>query len=647
VSKRLLCPLITVLLCAAFVTAQDAELRPGDNLIAENVPNIPLSLVESVDRYTEGRWAALTSWHPTRREMLIITRFGETVQAHQVKFPGGARTQLTFFPDRVRGISYQPTRGDYFIFSKDTNGNEFSQYYRYDFATGQTTLLTDGKSRNTGARWSTAGDGIVYRSTRRNGKDVDWFLVDPANPKTDHLLAQFDGPRWYPAAWSPDDKKILAIESMSINESYLWLFDVASGEKTLLTPRGGTEKISYDGGQWSKDGKGIYVVTDRDSEFLRLVYIDVTTKKQTVLTGNIKWDVEWYDLSPDGRTMAFVTNEDGIGRLHLMNTKNLEETPAPAFPAGLIEDLQWHKNGKDLGLTIHNARIGGDVFSLDVTTGKVERWTTSEQGMLNPESFVEAELIRWKSFDGLTISGFLYRPPARFKGKRPVLINIHGGPEGQSRPYALGPDSYFTNELGLAEIFPNVRGSTGYGKTFLKLDNGLLRENPLKDIGALLDWIRTQSDLDADRVMVTGGSYGGYMTLAVAAEYSDRIRCALAGAAMSNIVTFLEHTEEYRRDQRRPEYGDERDPKMREFLERIAPLNNAEKIKRPLFISHGKNDPRNPVSEAEQMVARVRKNGTPVWYLMAKDEGHGFAKKKNLDFHMYATVLFMHEHLLR
>jgi dipeptidyl aminopeptidase/acylaminoacyl peptidase len=256
-------------------------------------------------------------------------------------------------------------------------------------------------------------------------------------------------------------------------------------------------------------------------------------------------------------------------------------------------------------------------------------------------------LINWKSFDDKMISGFLYRPPTKFTGKRPVIIDIHGGPEGQSIPLPLNREAYFVNELGIAIIQPNVRGSSGYGKTFLQLDNGYKREDTVKDIGALLDWIATQPDLDKDRIMVTGGSYGGYMTLAVATHYNDRICCSLDVVGISNFVTFLKNTEAYRRDLRRVEYGDERDSKMLEFLTKISPLTNASKISKPLFVVQGKNDPRVPYTEAEQIVEAARKNNAPVWYLMANDEGHGFSKKNNQDYLFYATVLFVKEHLLK
>jgi Dipeptidyl aminopeptidases/acylaminoacyl-peptidases len=639
--------IVVILLATNLVAAQSNEIVPGDNLVIEGVPKIPAALAEEVSRYTDFRYAGLSSWHPAKREMLIGTRFADTQQIHLVKFPGGARTQLTFFKDSAGGASYQPTKGDYFVFGKDVGGNELYQKYRYDFATGAVTLLTDGKSRNTGGTWSCAGDRLVYGSTRRNGQDVDLWVMNPADPKTDRLLTQLQGGGWSAHDWSPDDRRLLVAEGISANESYLWLIDVASGEKTLLTPKGETEKVAYGNAQFSKDGKGIYVTTDRESEFQRLAYIDLATKKHTYLTNDIKWDVDEFHLSWDGKLIAFVTNEDGLSVLHLLDTASGKEMSAPKLPVGIIGGLNWHKNNRDLGFGMESARSTFDAYSLDVKTGKVDRWTASETSGINTENFVEPELIGWKSFDGRMISGFLYKAPAKFTGKRPVIINIHGGPEGQTRPWFQAEGNYFTNELGISTISPNIRGSSGYGKTFLKLDNGFLREDSYKDIGALLDWIKTRPDLDADRVMVTGGSYGGHMTLAVATYYPDRIRCALDIVGPSNLVTFLENTSAYRRDLRRVEYGDERDPKMREFLNRIAPMNNAAKITKPLFVVQGGNDPRVPMSESVQMVATVRKNGTPVWYLMAKDEGHGFGKKKNTDFLLYSSVLFVKEYLLK
>jgi dipeptidyl aminopeptidase/acylaminoacyl peptidase len=644
---KLLSRILAVLVLTAAAFPQADQIAPNENLVSEGIPKIPTSLAETVERYTNFRAAVLDSWNPTKREMLIATRFADTYQVHTVKMPGGARTQLTFYPDRVAGALYPPTKDDFFVFSKDVGGGEFYQLYRYDVASGNVTQLTDGKSRNTDPVWNYSGDTLAYTSTRRTGNDLDLYAIDPANPKTDRLVAQLAGGGWQALDWSPDGKKLLVSEGISAEESYLWIVDAASGEKTLLTPKGGPAKIAYNSGRFSKDGKGIYATTDKDSEFLRLAYIDLATKEHTYLTSKIPWDVDEFELSYDGKTIAFVANEDGFGVLHLLDTKTRKEKTVPSLPKGVISGVSWHKNGLDLGFNLSSSRSSSDVYSLDVQSGKVERWTFSETGGLNTADFPDAELIHWKSWDARSISGFLYRPATKFTGKRPVIINIHGGPEGQYRPGFPGRWDYYMNELGIAMIAPNVRGSTGYGKTFLSLDNGFLRAGSYQDINTLLDWIQTQPDLDSSRVLITGGSYGGFMTLAVATNYNDRICCSVDVVGPSNLVTFLEHTSGYRQDLRRVEYGDERDPKMREFLESIAPFNNAKKITKPLFVIAGKNDPRVPVSESEQMVSIVRQNGTPVWWLMAKDEGHGFSKKANQDFQFYATVMFVKEYLLK
>ena len=631
---------------AAAPTAPAAVLQPGDNLVVEGIPPVPMDLVDQVDRYTNFRSASLTNWHPKNRQILINTRFADTQQVHEVKMPYGARSQLTFFRDSAKGGTYQPTLAKYLLFTKDKGGDEFFQKYRYDIDTKEVTLVTDGKSRNTGGPWSTNGDRIAYGSTRRTGNDVDIYTVDPSDPKSDKMIAQLEGGGWEPLDWSPDDKTILVEEEISINESYFWTMDSTSGEKKLLTAKDPDQKVHYSNGIFSKDGKGIYLTTDKDSEFERLAYMDLESKKIKFLTSDIKWDVAEVALSWDGRMIAFTTNEDGRSILHLWDTKGEVELPAPQVPAGQVSGIEWHKNNKDLGFVLDSAKTSGDVYSLDVKTPKVERWTKSETGGINTTNFSEPELIHWKSFDGKTMSGFLYKPPAKFMGKRPVVINIHGGPEGQSRPGFLGKNNYLLNELGVAILFPNIRGSSGYGKTFLKLDNGMLREDSYKDVSTLIDYIKSRFDLDANRIMVMGGSYGGHMTLAMSAFYSDKIRCAMAVVGPSNLVTFLENTQGYRRDLRRVEYGDEREKDMRAFLEKIAPSNNADKIKKPLFVVQGKNDPRVPASESIQMVEAVRKNGTPVWFLMANDEGHGFAKKKNSDFMFYSEVLFMQKYLL-
>jgi dipeptidyl aminopeptidase/acylaminoacyl peptidase len=639
-----------VLAMAAGVAAQEAVVAPPEAIAAVGVPKIPVSLAETAGRYGSFRSASFVDWHPTKREMLIATRFADTPQLHLVKMPGGTRQQLTFYPDAVTNARFHPNGGDYIVFSKDIGGGEWYQLYRYEVASGDVALLTDGKARNLMGPWSSGGDQIAYMSTRRTGKDTDLWVMNPADPKTDRLLTKLEGGGWEPVDWSPDDKKILLKEELSINEAYLWLVDTTSGEKTALTPRNANEKVSYGAGEFSKDGKGIYVTTDKESEFHRLAYLDLSTMQPKYLTTDIPWDVEAFQLSHDGKQIAFLTDEDGVSALHVMvqngSSGAWKQLAVPKFPAGVMGGLRWHKDGREFAFTLQTARAQSDCYSLEVATGRLQRWTMSESAV-KTEQFPEAQLVKWKSFDGKMISGFLYRPPANFTGKRPVLVVIHGGPEGQSTPSFLGRSNYLLNELGIALIYPNVRGSTGYGKTFSLLDNGFKRDDTYKDINALFDWIATQPNLDAERIGVTGGSYGGHMTLAVSTFYSDRIKCSVDIVGMSNLVTFLEHTEAYRRDLRRVEYGDERDPKMREYLEKIAPMNNIEKIKKPMLVIAGKNDPRVPVSESQQIAEALKRQGTPVWLMIAADEGHGYRKKQNQDYQFYATVEFLQEYLLK
>ncbi|MGH7674638.1 MAG: S9 family peptidase, partial [Gemmatimonadales bacterium] len=435
-------------------------------------------------------------------------------------------------------------------------------------------------------------------------------------------------------------------EGISVNQSFLWLVDVATGAKEPLVRRVEGDTAVYGGATFSRDGRGAYVITDAGSEFRHLAYLDLATRAVTPLTAGIEWDVSDYELSPDGKTIAFATNEQGLSKLYLLDTGTRRYRPVAGLPVGFVFGLQWHLRGRHLGFTMGTARTAADVYSLDATTGKVTRWTESETGGLDVSQLPDPQLIRWTSFDGKEISGFLYRPPARYAGRRPVVINIHGGPEGQATPGFLGRSNYLLNELGVAIIFPNVRGSTGFGKTFVKLDNGTKRLDTVKDIGALLDWIGRQPGLDSTKIMVTGGSYGGYMTLMVATTYNGRICCSLDVVGISNLRTFLENTQSYRRDLRRVEYGDERVPEIREFMDRTAPLNNAAKITKPLFVVQGANDPRVPRSEAEQIVTTVKRNNGPVWYLVGKDEGHGFQKKANVDFQFYATVQFVRQFLV-
>jgi len=640
-----------LLLAAAAWSAEPApEVLPvPESISAQGVPAIPARAVEDLLPYENIRTASLADWHPKERRLLIRTRFAESPQLHEVAMPMGARAQLTFYRDPITEASYRPGDPEQILYTLNEGGAENFQFFLLDRRTGRARRFTDGTHRYVSPVWSHDGKLLAYASNARNGRDMDVYVADPATPGSERRIAQIQG-SWSPLDWSPDNRRLLLSEFISANESYLHWIDVAGGEVHAITPRNARKAdptISYQGGQWSTDGKSVYALSDRGSEFLRLVRLDAATNAPTVLSGAVPWDVEDFKLSDDGRLLAFLTNEDGISKLHLIDATTGAGIPAPDLPAGVASGLLFRPGSHELAFEVNWARSPADVYSYEPDQRRLERWTASEAGGLNPESFPVPELVHYPTFDKRTIPAFVFRPAAdRYKGRRPVYISIHGGPEGQSRPLFLGSMNYLPAEMGVAVIYPNVRGSSGYGKSYLKLDNGRLREDSVKDIGALLDWIATQPDLDPTRVMVAGGSYGGYMSLAVMTFYSDRLCCGWDTVGISNFVTFLQHTQGYRQDLRRAEYGDERDPQMRAFLEGIAPANRAKKITKPLLVSQGANDPRVPLTESDQIVAAVKSNGVPVWYLVAKDEGHGFGKKTNTDYQRAVLFEFVRRFLL-
>ena len=651
-SRRVI-PVLSLFLFIFLPGAEAAETAPDllaapASIVAQGVPPIAQSQVEDLTPYENIRTANFVDWHPTERRVLIRTRFAEAVQLHEVAMPMGARRQLTFLDEPVGAGRYRPGSTHQISYLADEGGTENDQIFLLDRGTGRARRLTDGKHRHQAIVWSRDGKRLAFNGNARNGRDFDLYVIEPETPGSERRVAELQG-LWFPTDWSPDNRRLLALEYISANESYLHWVDVASGEVHSLTPRPreGEPTVALGGAKWSRDGRSVYTTTDRDSEFMRLVRIDVESGRATVLSGDIAWDVEDFELSDDGAVLAFFVNEDGVSRLRLLDTATGRELPSPELPAGVASNPVFRPGSHEVGFSLSWARSPSDVYSYDADSRKLERWTASEAGGLDTETFSLPRLVRYPTFDGRTIPAFVYRPAAeRFKPPYPVYVNIHGGPEGQARPNFLGSFNYMTNELGVAMIQPNVRGSSGYGKEYLKLDNGMLREDSVKDIGALLDWIKTQPDLDASRVMVAGGSYGGYMVLAALTHYSDRLCCGFDSVGISNFVSFLKNTEDYRRDLRRAEYGDERDPRMRAFLEEIAPANRADRIRRPLLVTQGANDPRVPLSESDQIVAKLQANGVPVWYVVAKDEGHGFQKKTNADYQRAVLFEFMRRYLV-
>lgn len=632
----------------ALAGADDVKRVEKGVLVMEGIPEIPSAVLDRLRQYNNVRGAGLRGWTP-EGGLMIGTRFGNTTQIHRVNEPMGLRQQLTFFEEPVGGGDF-PDAGPWqhgFLFTRDSGGNEQNQVFFLDARSGQERLLTDGESRNSGYTWSHDGEQFAFTSNRDDGRNMDIWVATPEGPDSARMVAAVDGAYWV-SDWSPDDDKLLVARYVSINEAYLYEVDVESGEMTEINPS--DSRIGYGGAAYGVEGDYIYYFADQSGNFKQLHRIDRDSGEVELLSGDINWDVEAFAQSDDGRWLAFTVNEGGIERMYLQDLDNDERQRLDVIPVGQVGDFGFDDASEQLAITLSPADDATDVHVYDIDSGKLVRWTRSEVGGLDPDAFQTAELVHYPTFDTVDgkprqIPAFVYKPEGKPRGgdAHPVVVYIHGGPESQYEPSFSSTFQFLINELGVAIVAPNVRGSDGYGKSYLQLDNGYLREDSVKDIGALLDWLETREDLDADRVIVYGGSYGGYMVLASMMHYDERLLGGIDVVGISNFVTFLENTRAYRRDLRRAEYGDERDPEMHEFLQRISPANHADEFDKPLLVIQGANDPRVPLSESEQMVAEMRENGNEVWYLMAKNEGHGFRKKENREVYLASVALFIDE----
>jgi dipeptidyl aminopeptidase/acylaminoacyl peptidase len=628
-------------------SSKSAQPEPAERqgaLVLRDVPSVPDSLVERLRQYQNTRSAYLHGW--AGKALLVGTRFAEASQVHRLKQAMGAREQITFFDEPILAVYTTPANEGGFLYSKDVGGSEFYQLFYFDWATASHRLLTDGNSRYGSVVWSSGGDAFAYYTTERNGRSRDVHIQRLADGQVTVALEEEEG-AYSPLDFSPADDRLLVSRYLSINESRLYEIDLATGERRPLLDEDLSVAIGM--ASYDADGSGVYFTSDLGAEFVRLHHLDLASGEIEVLTADVPWNVEGFALSPDGQRLALVINEEGFSRLVVWQLPGHRPLALPELPAGVITALQFSADSQNVALSLAAPTAPADIWTLSLEARLLARWTRSEVGGLDVAGFAAPELVTYPTFDQMDgrprqIPAFVFRPQG--EGPHPVLIHIHGGPESQYRPYFSPAFQYWVRELGMAVIAPNVRGSNGYGKSYLKLDNGFKREDSVRDIGALLDWIEKQPDLDAGRVVVRGGSYGGYMVLASLVHYSDRLAAGIESVGISRFVTFLENTQPYRRDLRRAEYGDERDPEMRAHLEAISPLNQVEKIRRPLLISQGANDPRVPASESQQIYAALKAEGVPVWYVLAEDEGHGFRKKFNRDYNAAVMSLFLERYLL-
>jgi len=633
---------ILPLLLLTFDASGASRVERG-NLIFDNIPDAPAELADVVDGYLSARQATPLGWSP-KGQLLISTRFGDVDQLHVVEQAAGDRRQLTFLHEPITEAEFSPDPSrTSFFFLKDVGGNENAQLYYQRLGDPKPKLLTDGKSLNGAALWSNSGREIAFFSTARDGVNYDIDIVEPAAGTLPHLAVTGDDSAWYPLDWSPDDRKLLVLKYVSIGEGYLYVVDLSSGQKREVDPAAG--KVGIAGAKFSRDGQGVYLISDRDSEFKKLRYVNLFTADKTVLSEHIPWDIEELAVSRDGHYLAYVSNEAGTSKLNLIDLRTHQDLTPPRLPApGIIDHVYFDAEGKRLAFGFASAALPRDAYVLDLATNRLEAWTHSEAGPVDTAKFVTPRLTQFPTFDRKDGSSrqepvYVYEPAT--PGLHPVLLVLHGGPESQFRPGFDPWLQYVVNELGFAVVAPNLRGSSGYGKAYLALDNGMLRDDVVKDLGAIIVWVSSQSTFDRKHVAVAGGSYGGFLALAALANYGDRLIGGVDLAGIADFISFLTNTAPYRQSLRRAEYGDERDPDMRAYLRRISPLTNADRISKPLLVVHGKNDPRVPLGEAEQIVARLRSRGGEVWYLQAKDEGHGFRKKQNRDAYYRTFAQFI------
>ena len=640
--KLVLAKLVLGCLALAFARARAQDLP--DSIYSEGVPAIPPELDQGLDHYRFYDSVSFQGWLAGTRRVVYLFESGGTQQVFVRPRPDQPEQQLTSFARPVSWVCPHPTR-ERMVIAIDQAGQENYQLLLSDQPTGVLRIFTNPYWRNTGLLWSPRGHFLALTSNARNGADRDLYVVTPPYATTGRRIKDADG-TCSAQDWSPDERRIVAVEFRpDWTESCVELIDVATGTVEVL-PQPSDHPVRRTAVRWSRDGGALYWLTNRNSEFLRLGRYDLATKEETPLTAHIPWDIEEYDISGNGNSIVLVANEDGQSRLHVIDARTGDRRPTPRFADGLISNVNFRPRSQEFAFTWSSPQSPPGIYSYDLATRWKTEWIKPRPASPKAGTAERPELIRYESFDGRKIPAFVRRPKPTIEGPYPVLIELHGGLASQARPAFSSLDDYLVDELGIALVSPNVRGSSGYGLEYEGLDDCQKREDGVRDIAALLDWIASQRDLDASRVAVRGGSYGGYMTLSAMMHFSHRLRAGIDISGISSLETSLAEALDCAVAGWRAEYGDERDPETRQFLRAISPLENAAMIKRPLLVIHGENDPRVKVAEAERIVAAVRRNGVPVWYVRFSGEGHGFDRREHSLYSQHAQVLFLCRFLL-
>ena len=632
-----------------------------EGVSAVNVPAVPAELEERVHAYLSAREARLLGWSP-QGALLISTRFGETEQLHLVGAAGGERRQLTFFREPVKAAAFSPDpQHGAFAFLRDTGGDENFQLFLERLDEPGVRRLSDGKSQNVAPVWSNTGRALAFSTTARDGKSLDIDLVEPHTGALPRLLVASDGAAWTPLDWSPDDSEILVLKEVSSRESHLYLVDVDSGKKREIdggTPAAKSARTgssaasatavataSISAARFARDGQGAYVITDRDAEFKQLWFVNFFTNQRSLVSGHHSGDVKRLALARDGHYLAFVVEDDGADRLELADLNSHQDLTPPHLPVpGIIEGLAFDPEGTRLAFDVASTSAPRDAYVLDVATNRVDAWTHSEAGAADVAKFAPPRGLLVPSFDrdgahAREIPTTVYEPAA--PGTHPVVILLRGTLHAQFRPN-FDPEIQFLVAEGYAVIAPNLRGASGFGKSYAALAMGRAREDAIKDLGAVIVWVCAQTELDASRVVVAGSdSYGGYLALAALANYGDRLRGAIDAGGIVDFVSLVADAAGYRQDRLRQEFGDERDTEVRQYLRRIAPSTNAERLVKPLLIAHGRNAAAVPESQSEQLFDRLRARDPAPWYWVAAQEGAVIERHSDREAYLGIVALYL------
>ncbi len=590
------------------------------------------------ERYLNIRAASAPALSPDGKQVAFLTNITGSNQVWRVSASGGWPEQVTFFSDRVQSVAWSPD-GKWLLVGKDAGGNERTQLWLFspDGAVQQ-RITPDDRKIYRGALWSHDGARIAYASNEREEAHFDIYVMDIATRQATRVM-QHDGSN-SAAAWAPDDSALIVSRALAGSDNTLMLLRLDTQKATELTPH--QTPATYADVSWPP-GAIVYLASDQGRDFVNLAAID-TTAPRLVFMEDRKHDIETLLFSEDGRLVVVAVNENGATRLSLREGGlSGKELAAPSPGNGVVGGLEFSRDGTRLAFSFSSSRNPGDLFLHDVAAGKSSRVTYSSLGGIPAASLVEPELISYPTFDGLQIPALLYRPSGEKGARLPAaMLMVHGGPEGQTRPSFSAVNQFFVGQ-GYVVLAPNIRGSTGYGRAWQQKDDVRRRLDSIKDLAAAAAYLKTSGAADPARIAVMGGSYGGYATLACLTFHPDLWAAGVDIVGISNFRSFLKNTSVWRTALRASEYGDP--VADAEFLDSVSPLNHIEKIRAPLMVIQGANDPRVPQSEADQIVESLRARSVPVDYLLFPDEGHGVVKLPNRIRAYTAIAEFLDKHL--